>query len=86
MFTCIERPTREFKIIFVCLRALKAGFKACQTELLGLDAFPIDGPLKVRLLIAVGIDSNNGIYPLPYAFAKSENMGSWTMLRIKSQT
>lgn len=50
-------PTREFKRLYVCLGALKEGFKACQRRLLGINAFPIDGPLKGQLLTAMGIDS-----------------------------
>lgn len=64
-------PTTEFKRIYVCLGALKEGFKACQRQLLGIDVFPIDGHLNSQLLTAVGIDNNNGIYPLAYAFAES---------------
>ena len=71
-------PTREFKRLYVCLGALKEGFKACQRQLLGINAYPIDGPLKGHLLTTVGIDSNNGIYPLAYAFAESENTIAWT--------
>ncbi|GJU69532.1 hypothetical protein Tco_1255791 [Tanacetum coccineum] len=32
-------PTRVFKRIYVCLGALKEGFKACRREVLGLDAY-----------------------------------------------
>ena len=71
-------PTREFKRLYVCLGALKEGFKACQRQLLGINAYPIEGPLKGHLLVAVGIDSNNGIYPFAYAFAESENTIAWT--------
>ena len=45
---------------------------------MGINAFPIDGPLKGQLLTVVGIDSNNGIYPLAYAFAESANTIAWT--------
>ena len=71
-------PTREFKRLYVCLGALKEGLKACQRQLLGINAYPIEGPLKSHLLVVVGIDSNNGIYPLAYAFDESKNKSSWT--------
>ena len=45
---------------------------------MGIDAFPINGPLKGQLLTIVRIDSNNGIYPLAYAFVESETTSSWT--------
>ncbi|PWA75659.1 hypothetical protein CTI12_AA115750 [Artemisia annua] len=47
-------------------------------QLLGINAYPIEGPLKGHLLVAVGIDSNNGIYPFAYAFVESENTIAWT--------
>ncbi|PWA70957.1 transposase, mutator type [Artemisia annua] len=71
-------PTREFKRLYVCLGSLKEGFKACQRQLLGINSYPIEGPLKGHFLVAVGIDSNNGIYPFAYAFAESENTIAWT--------
>lgn len=70
-------PTRVFKRMYVCLGALKEGYKACQRELLGLDGAFMRGPFPGQLLTAVGIDSNNGIYPLAYAVVEAENKDSW---------
>ncbi|XP_022031576.1 uncharacterized protein LOC110932556 [Helianthus annuus] len=36
------------------------------------------GPYPGQILTSVGIDSNNGIYPLAYALVESENTSSWT--------
>ncbi|GJX79617.1 mutator type transposase [Tanacetum coccineum] len=71
-------PTRIFKRIYVCLGASKAGFKACRREFLGLDGACMKGPFPMQLLTAVGIDPNNGIYPLAYEIVETESRESWT--------
>ena len=45
---------------------------------MGINAYPIEGPFEGHLVVAVGIDSNNGIYPFAYAFVESENTIAWT--------
>ncbi|GJU72051.1 mutator type transposase [Tanacetum coccineum] len=71
-------PTRIFKRIYVCLGASKAGFKACRREFLGLDGAFMKGPFPGQLLTTVGIDPNNGIYPLAYGIVETESRESWT--------
>ncbi|KAF5760233.1 putative transposase, mutator type, transposase, MuDR, plant, MULE transposase [Helianthus annuus] len=70
-------PTRIFKRIYVCLGPLKEGFKECRRELLGLDGAFMKGPYPGQMLTAVGLDPNNGIYPLAYGIVEAENKGSW---------
>ncbi|KAI3512708.1 hypothetical protein L1887_20026 [Cichorium endivia] len=70
-------PTRQFRRIYVCLGPLKKGFKAGIRDLLGLDGAFMKGPFPGQVLAAVGLDSNNGIYPLAYAIVESENTASW---------
>ncbi|XP_076886006.1 uncharacterized protein LOC143535709 [Bidens hawaiensis] len=70
--------TRVFKRIYICLGPLKQGFKACGRELLGLDGAFLKGSYQGQVLVAVGLDPNNGIYPLAYAIAEAENKSSWT--------
>ncbi|GJX54928.1 putative reverse transcriptase domain-containing protein [Tanacetum coccineum] len=66
-----------FQRIYICLRALKLGFRACRRDLLGLDDAFIKGPFSGQVLVAVGLDSNNGIYPLAYALVEAESKSSW---------
>ncbi|GJW88839.1 mutator type transposase [Tanacetum coccineum] len=73
-----EVPTRVFKRIYVCLGPLKAGFKAGMRDLLGLDGAFMKGPYPGQVLTAVGVDPNNGIYPLAYGLVETENTESWT--------
>ncbi|GKA25407.1 heat stress transcription factor B-4-like protein [Tanacetum coccineum] len=70
-------PTRVFQRIYVCLGALKLGFRACRRDLLGLDGAFMKGPFPGQVLVAVGLDSNNGIYPLAYALIEVESKSSW---------
>ncbi|GKA45103.1 hypothetical protein Tco_0737899, partial [Tanacetum coccineum] len=65
-------PTRVFQRIHVCLGALKFGLRACRRNLLGLDGSFMKGPFPSQVLAAVGLDSNNGIYPLVYALVEPE--------------
>ncbi|GJZ60896.1 heat stress transcription factor B-4-like protein, partial [Tanacetum coccineum] len=70
-------PTRVFQRIYVCLGALKVGFKACRKGLLGLNGAFMKGPFPGQVLVAVGLDLNNRIYPLAYALVEAETKSSW---------
>ncbi|KAJ9541378.1 hypothetical protein OSB04_027884 [Centaurea solstitialis] len=70
-------PTRKFKRIYICLGALKKGFKAGLRDILGLDGTFMKGPFPGQLLTAVGVDANNGTYPLAYAVVEAETRNSW---------
>ncbi|GJU28891.1 hypothetical protein Tco_1172480 [Tanacetum coccineum] len=61
---------RHFTRIYICLGALKEGFRTRQRELLGLDGCFLSGLFRGQILTAVGIDPNNGIYPLAYALVE----------------
>ncbi|XP_023756569.1 uncharacterized protein LOC111905124 [Lactuca sativa] len=71
------RETRQFKRVYIFLGALKKGFKAGLRDILGLDGAFMKIPFPGQVLTAVGLDSNNGIYPLAYAIVETENMSSW---------
>ncbi|KAK1425488.1 hypothetical protein QVD17_20840 [Tagetes erecta] len=70
--------TRQFKRIYVCFGALKAGFKACGRQILGLDGCFMKGPFPGQILTVVGVDGNNGIYHVAYAVVEAETLSSWT--------
>ncbi|GJU90739.1 hypothetical protein Tco_1303162, partial [Tanacetum coccineum] len=73
-------PTRVFQRIYVCLGALKLGFRACRRDLLGLDGAFMKGQFPGQVLVAVGLDSNNGIYPLAYALVEPESRAKSDLL------
>ncbi|XP_017644503.1 uncharacterized protein LOC108485170 [Gossypium arboreum] len=59
------------------LKACKYGYKAGCRRIVGLDGCFLKGYYGGYLHAAVGIDANNGIYPLAYAAVESENQASW---------
>ncbi|XP_071695576.1 uncharacterized protein [Rutidosis leptorrhynchoides] len=67
----------QFKRIYICLGGLKQGFKELGRDLIGVDGVFMKAPAHGQLLTAVGIDSNNGIYPLAYAMVEQENYNAW---------
>ncbi|KAI3677231.1 hypothetical protein L1987_86854 [Smallanthus sonchifolius] len=69
--------TRIFKRVYICLGSIKKGFNACKRQLLGLDGTFMKGPYPRQILVVVGMDPNNGIYPLAYAIVEAENKDSW---------
>ncbi|GJY37019.1 mutator type transposase [Tanacetum coccineum] len=75
--------TKVFQRIYVCLGALKLGFRACRRDLLGLDGAFMKGSFPGQVLVAVGLDSNNGIYPLAYALVEAQTKSSWCCDRQK---
>ncbi|XP_076890508.1 uncharacterized protein LOC143541617 [Bidens hawaiensis] len=56
----------------------QAGFKFCGREIIGLDGCFMKGQYPGQVLTAVGVDGNNGIYPVAYAIVETENKSSWT--------
>ena len=74
----LSNTNRQFKRVYICLGSLKKGFKAGVREILGLDGAFMKGPFPGQILTAVGVDSNNGIYPVAYAIVEAENRHSWT--------
>ncbi|KAG8479744.1 hypothetical protein CXB51_029261 [Gossypium anomalum] len=65
------------KIYEYLLEACKDGYRAGCRRIVGLDGCFLKGYYGGYLLAAVGIDANNGIYPLAYAAVESENQASW---------
>jgi hypothetical protein len=45
---------------------------------LGFDGTFMKGAFPGQILTVVGLDSNNGIYPLAYAVVEAETFQSWT--------
>ncbi|XP_076913319.1 uncharacterized protein LOC143571895 [Bidens hawaiensis] len=53
------------------------GFKAIGRNLLGLDGAFLKSAWPGQLLTTVGLDPNNGYYPVAYAVVEAETMNSW---------
>ncbi|GJZ62327.1 mutator type transposase [Tanacetum coccineum] len=72
-----DSDIRKFRRIYVCVGALKSGFKAGQRDLLRLDGCFMPGTFPMQVLTTVGVDPNNETYPLAYAVVKFENKQAW---------
>ncbi|KAH1032924.1 hypothetical protein J1N35_045098 [Gossypium stocksii] len=59
------------------LKACKDGYKAGCRRIVGLDGCFLKGYYGGYLLATVGIDANNGIYPLTYTTVQCVNQASW---------
>ncbi|KAK1408172.1 hypothetical protein QVD17_39807 [Tagetes erecta] len=69
--------TRQFRRVYICFHAMKRGFKMCGRDIIGLDGCFMKGPYPGQILSAVGVDSNNGIYPVAYSLVEAETNESW---------
>uniref|UniRef100_A0A2N9IXY2 SWIM-type domain-containing protein n=1 Tax=Fagus sylvatica TaxID=28930 RepID=A0A2N9IXY2_FAGSY len=56
----------------------KKGFLAGCRPIIGLDACHLKGAVAGQLLAAVGVDGNEGMYPIAYAVAEAESGETWT--------
>ncbi|KAH6794932.1 hypothetical protein C2S52_005409 [Perilla frutescens var. hirtella] len=68
---------KTFKRMYVCLDALKRGFKAGCRPWIGVDGCHLKRPTPGILLTSVCMDPNNDPYPLAYAIVDVENKDSW---------
>ncbi|XP_024158512.1 uncharacterized protein LOC112165999 [Rosa chinensis] len=65
-----------FKRLYICLGALKNGFKAGCRSLIGLDGAHLKTCFGGQLLTAVGIDANNTSWVVVYATVELETKDS----------
>ncbi|XP_021727908.1 uncharacterized protein LOC110695023 [Chenopodium quinoa] len=71
----IERPI--FMRMFVCLAALRDGFISGCRPVIGVDGCHLKGAYPGKILVAVGKDGNNAIFPIAWATAEIENKDNW---------
>lgn len=62
----------RFKRFYCCLGPLNKGFHEGCMLFIGLDGFFLRGPYGGQLFAIVGVDANNGIYPLAWAVVEKE--------------
>ena len=76
----------RFMRMYICLGPLKNAFVQFCRKLVGLDGCHLKGPFGGQLLAAVGVDANDGMYPIAWAVVESETTESWTwFLELLSQ-
>ena len=67
----------RFKRIYACFGALKRGLQLGYKPLIGLDGCHLKFHQYGILLVAIGIDPNNQMYPITYAVVEQEKKKSW---------
>ncbi|XP_059310725.1 uncharacterized protein LOC132062098 [Lycium ferocissimum] len=66
-----------FKFIFWAFKPSIDGFKNCR-PVISIDGTHLYGKCEMKLLIAIGIDANNNIFPFAYTVVARESFESWT--------
>lgn len=67
---------KRFLRMYICWEACREGYKYCR-PIVGVDGCHLNGKMGGVLLTAVGVDANDGIFPLAYAIAEGETKDSW---------
>ena len=73
----LKEGKRVFKRMFICFDALKKGWKEGCRPLIGLDGSFLKGHVKGEVLVAVGKDASNQIFPIAWAVVDKENKVNW---------
>ena len=71
-----DEPEPTFQRFYVCLDALKKGFKAGCRRVVGLDGCFFKGATNGELLCAIGRDANGQMYPIAWAVVEKETNDS----------
>ena len=62
--------------VFFCLGVCVRAFQYC-LPVIGINGTFLTGRYKGQILTAIGVDCNNQIIPLAFAFVENENLDSW---------
>ncbi|XP_062010891.1 uncharacterized protein LOC133727313 [Rosa rugosa] len=76
--TQMDGPVRRFHRMYICFAACKEGWMRGCRPIVCLDGCHVKGQHPGQLLTAVGIDANNGMFPVAYALCEVENQETWT--------
>lgn len=70
-----NRP--QFQRLYICLSACKKCFLEGCRHVIYLDGCHLKEPHPEKLLSVIGIDANNGMYPIAYAVAKVDSFSTY---------
>ena len=82
--TDISQPGKVlFNRFYMCLNAIKKGFKDGCRKVIGLDGCFLKGVCRGQLLSAIAKDGNGQMYPLAWAIVQVECKDTWSwFLRV----
>lgn len=69
--------TRKFKYLCVCLKSCLSGWRVGCRAVVGFDGCHLNGKYSGVLLCAIGMDGNNGMFPLGFFICSKENQENW---------
>ncbi|XP_039145936.1 uncharacterized protein LOC120283315 [Dioscorea cayenensis subsp. rotundata] len=64
--------------MYICLAAVKEGFISGWRNLIALDGCFLKGVVKGQILVAIGRDGNNQMYPIAWAIVDKETTETWS--------
>ncbi|XP_022886518.1 uncharacterized protein LOC111402448 [Olea europaea var. sylvestris] len=73
----VEGHAGEFRWLYICIGALRDGFIRGCRRVIRVDGCFLKTELGGQLLTAVGVDANNGMYPVAYVVVEVENGDNW---------
>ena len=71
--------TKIFQRVFLSFKPSIEGFEHCRL-VLSIDGIHLYGKYKGTLMIVMGCDGNNQLFPLTFAIIECENIDSWEWL------
>ncbi|XP_010418236.1 PREDICTED: uncharacterized protein LOC104703845 [Camelina sativa] len=66
-----------FNRFYVCFDNIRRTWMATCRPIIGIDGCFLKNKIKGQLLVALGRDANNGIYPIAWGVVKVENYDNW---------
>lgn len=67
-----------FQKMYACLSAVRKGFIAGYRRIIGIDGCFLKVLMKGQLLVAMGRDGNNQMFPIAWAITENKTTLSWT--------
>ncbi|KAK8683970.1 hypothetical protein V6N13_040009 [Hibiscus sabdariffa] len=75
--TILKLDEGIFERLYICMQALKDGFKAGCRPIICLDGCHLKGHYGGHLLAVVGMDADGCLYPIAFAIMEAETESSW---------
>ncbi|KAL3519351.1 hypothetical protein ACH5RR_017500 [Cinchona calisaya] len=72
-----EKDVQQFQRLYLYFFGVKEGFLVACRPFFGLDRTFLKGEARGVLLTAVGVDPNDGFFPIAYAATEEETRDSW---------
>lgn len=72
-----EKEIEEFNRIFICFDNIRKTWKESCRQLIGVDGCFLKHKVKGQLLVALGRDADNAIYPIAWGAVQVENTENW---------